>query len=126
MKNESTGITRIIKAAGFSLKGLRAAWKNEAAFRQEVIGVLPFIILSFFLDVSSIERILLVSVLVLVVIVELLNSAVECAIDRIGPEFHVLSGRAKDMGSAAVFIAVIWCAIVWLSLAGPLLWHWRA
>jgi len=121
MKNESTGFTRIVKAAGFSLKGLRAAWKNEAAFRQEVIGVLPFIILSFFLDVTSIERILLVGVLVMVVIVELLNSAVECAIDRIGPEFHVLSGRAKDIGSAAVLLTIILAVFTWVSVFWP---HW--
>lgn len=119
MKNESTGLTRIVKAAGFSLKGLSAAWKNEAAFRQEVIGVLPFIILSFFLDVTSIERILLVGVLVLVVIVELLNSAVECAIDRIGPEFHVLSGRAKDIGSAAVLLTIILAVFTWVSVFWP-------
>ncbi len=121
MKNESTGFTRIVKAAGFSLKGLSAAWKNEAAFRQEVIGVLPFIILSFFLDVTSIERILLVGVLVMVVIVELLNSAVECAIDRIGPEFHVLSGRAKDIGSAAVLLTIILAVFTWVSVFWP---HW--
>src|SRR5471032_2074458 len=119
MKNESTGLTRIIKAAGFSLKGLRAAWKNEAAFRQEAMAVLPFIILSFFLDVTSVERILLVGVLILVLIVELLNSAVECAIDRIGPEFHVLSGRAKDIGSAAVLLTIILAIFVWVSIFWP-------
>ncbi|MGC6388461.1 diacylglycerol kinase [Ewingella sp. S1.OA.A_B6] len=121
MKNESTGFTRIVKAAGFSLKGLSSAWKNEAAFRQEVIGVFPFIILSFFLDVTSVERILLVGVLGLVIIVELLNSAVECAIDRIGPEFHVLSGRAKDIGSAAVLLTIILAVFTWVSVFWP---HW--
>src|SRR5471032_3336672 len=119
MKNESTGLARIIKAAGFSLKGLRAAWQNEAAFRQEVIAVLPLIILSFFLDVTSVERILLVGVLVLVVIVELLNSAVDSAIDRIGAEFHVLSGRAKDFGSAAVLLAIILAIFTWVSVFWP-------
>ena len=119
MKNESTGLIRIVKAAGYSLKGLSAAWKNEAAFRQEVIAVLPFIILSFFLDVTSVERILLVGVLVVVVIVELLNSAVESAIDRIGPEFHVLSGRAKDFGSAAVLLSIILAIFIWVSVFWP-------
>lgn len=119
MSNQVTGLTRIYKAAGYSLKGLAAAWKNEAAFRQEAIVVVPAILLSFYLDVSSIERILMIGSLVLVLVAELLNSAVEAAIDRIGPEFHTLSGRAKDMGSAAVLIAIIFAVFTWATILVP-------
>jgi len=119
MSNQVTGLTRIYKAAGYSLKGLTAAWKNEAAFRQEAIVVVPAILLSFYLDVSSIERILMIVSLILVLVAELLNSAVEAAIDRIGPEFHTLSGRAKDMGSAAVLIAIIFAVFTWATILMP-------
>jgi len=119
MSNQVTGLTRIYKAAGYSLKGLTAAWKNEAAFRQEAIVVVPAILLSFYLDVSSIERILMIGSLILVLVAELLNSAVEAAIDRIGPEFHTLSGRAKDMGSAAVLIAIIFAVFTWATILMP-------
>jgi len=119
MSNQVTGLTRIYKAAGYSLKGLTAAWKNEAAFRQEAIVVVPAILLSFYLDVSSIERILMIGSLILVLVAELLNSAVEAAIDRIGPEFHTLSGRAKDMGSAAVLIAIVFAIFTWATILVP-------
>ncbi|EIC82818.1 diacylglycerol kinase [Serratia sp. M24T3] len=119
MPNQVTGFTRIYKAAGYSLKGLKAAWKNEAAFREEALVVVPAILLSFYLDVSSVERILMVGSLVLVILVELLNSAVEAAIDRIGPDIHELSGRAKDMGSAAVFIAIGFAIFTWAVILLP-------
>ncbi|CAM3684778.1 diacylglycerol kinase [Rouxiella silvae] len=119
MSNQVTGLTRIYKAAGYSLKGLTAAWKNEAAFRQEAIVVVPAILLSFYLDVSSIERILMIGSLILVLVAELLNSAVEAAIDRIGPEFHTLSGRAKDMGSAAVLITIVFAIFTWATILVP-------
>jgi len=119
MANQVTGLTRIIKAAGYSLKGLTAAWKHEAAFREEAIVVLAAILLAFWLDVSTTERILLIGVVVLVLVVELLNSAIEAAIDRIGPEIHPLSGRAKDMGSAAVFITLIFAVFTWLAILLP-------
>jgi diacylglycerol kinase (ATP) len=122
MTNQVTGFTRIYKAAGYSLKGLSAAWKNEAAFRQEAIVVIPAILLAFYLDVSSIERILMVGVMILVLVVELLNSAVEAAIDRIGPEIHPLSGRAKDMGSAAVLITILFAILTWTIILVP---HWH-
>lgn len=83
MTNQNKGLTRIIKAGGYSCKGIRAAWINEAAFRQEVIVTLVAIILSFFIDVSGLERILLVGSVVLVVILELVNSAIEAVVDRI-------------------------------------------
>ena len=119
MANQVTGFTRIYKAAGYSWKGLKAAWQNEAAFRQEASAAIPLILLSFWFDVSSIERILLIGSVVLVCVVELLNSAVECAIDLIGPEFHVLSGRAKDIGSAAVLLTIILAIFVWVSIFWP-------
>jgi diacylglycerol kinase (ATP) len=121
MANQVTGFTRIYKAAGYSIKGITAAWKYEAAFRQEAIVVVPAILLAFYLDVSSIERILMVGALILVLVVELLNSAVEAAIDRIGSEIHPLSGRAKDMGSAAVSITIGFALFTWAVILVP---HW--
>ncbi len=116
MANNTTGITRIIKAAGYSWKGVRAAWINEAAFRQEGVAVVIAIIIAAFLDVDAITRILLIGSVVLVMIVEILNSAIEAVVDRIGSEFHELSGRAKDMGSAAVLMAILLALFTWVSL----------
>ncbi|WP_445496111.1 diacylglycerol kinase [Photorhabdus sp. SF281] len=113
MANQSKGLTRIIKATGYSMKGLRAAWQNEAAFRQEIIVAILAVIVAFYLNISAIERILLIGSVMLVVIVEILNSAIEAVVDRIGSEFHELSGRAKDMGSAAVFLTMLLSLIVW-------------
>ncbi|EGR3964646.1 diacylglycerol kinase [Vibrio cholerae] len=113
MKHSRTGFSRIIYATGYSMKGFAAAWKNEAAFRQEVTLALPLITLSFFLPVSTIEQVLMVGSLVLILIAELLNSAIEAVVDRIGAERHELSGRAKDIGSAAVFVALCFAAFTW-------------
>ncbi|MDR0217426.1 MAG: diacylglycerol kinase [Enterobacteriaceae bacterium] len=113
MANSSTGINRIIKAAGYSIKGIKAAWKNEAAFRQEGVLAILAVIVAFLFDFNLIERLFLISSIILVVIVELLNSAIEAVVDRIGSEYHELSGRAKDMGSAAVFITVILALFIW-------------
>ncbi|MEQ5574158.1 diacylglycerol kinase [Providencia huaxiensis] len=118
MASQVKGVTRVIKAAGYSLKGLKAAWVNEAAFRQESVAAIIAIFIAFYLDISYIDRILLVSSVVLVAIVELLNSAVEAVVDRIGSEYHELSGRAKDIGSAAVFVSIglalfIWALVLW-------------
>ena len=101
MANNTTGITRIIKAAGYSWKGFRAAWINEAAFRQEGVASVIAIIIACWLDVDAITRVLLIGSVLLVMIVEILNSALEAVVDRIGSDYHELSGRAKDMGSAA-------------------------
>ncbi len=108
-----TGIKRIINAFGYSLQGFCYAWKNEAAFRQELLLAALLFPLALWLDVTSVERIALIAVLALVLVVELLNSAIEAAIDRIGPEHHHLSGRAKDLGSAAVFVALALTVYVW-------------
>ncbi|EMF04408.1 diacylglycerol kinase [Serratia marcescens] len=118
MANQATGLTRIIKAAGYSYKGLSAAWQHEAAFRQELVVTLLAIILAVWLDVGAIARILLIGSVALVMIVEILNSAIEAVVDRIGSEHHELSGRAKDMGSAAVSLAIVLALFVW----GTVLW----
>ncbi|MGF6437752.1 diacylglycerol kinase [Kosakonia sp. 1610] len=122
MTNNTTGFTRIIKAAGYSWKGVRAAWINEAAFRQEGVAVVLAIIIAAFLDIDVITRVLLIGSVTLVMIVEILNSAIEAVVDRIGSEFHELSGRAKDMGSAAVLMTILLALFTWISL----LWsHFR-
>ncbi len=114
--NKNKGLRRLLLAAGYSTKGLRAAWCQEAAFRQELILTLVLLPIALWLDVSVMERLLLIAVLILVLVVELLNSAIEAAIDRIGPEFHELSGRAKDLGSAAVLLSLLLTVVVWVSL----------
>ncbi|MGF6095954.1 diacylglycerol kinase [Pseudomonas sp. 18175] len=108
-----TGIKRIFNAGGYSLDGLRAAFTGEAAFRQLVLLNVILIPLSFFLNVSRVERALLIAVCLLALIVELLNSAVEAAIDRISLDRHPLSKNAKDMGSAAQFVALTMITLVW-------------
>lgn len=113
MKPSTTGLKRILNATGYSFQGLRAAWNNEAAFRQELVLLVVMTTVSFFLPVTQIEQILMVATLFLVVIVELINSAIEAIVDRIGPERHELSGRAKDIGSAAVFVALLLVGITW-------------
>ncbi|MFW2440453.1 MAG: diacylglycerol kinase [Arenicellales bacterium] len=111
-----TGIKRIINAAGYSYAGLMAAFKNEAAFRQELLLVAILVPVAFWFGEGSIEKALLISSLLLVLIIELINSAIESAIDRIGYEQHEISGRAKDIGSAAVFLALINAAVIWTFL----------
>lgn len=98
MANQATGLTCIIKAAGYSYKGLSAAWQHEAAFRQELVVTVLAIILAVWLDVGAIARILLIGSVALVMIVEILNSAIEAVVDRIGSEHHELSGRAGRHG----------------------------
>ncbi len=108
-----TGIRRIIHAAGYSISGLRAAWRNESAFRQELLLLVIGAPLGWWLGGDGMERALLIGSLLLVLIVELLNSAVEAAIDRIGDGDHPLSARAKDMGSAAVLLSLLLAVLVW-------------
>ena len=109
----TSGISRIIKAAQFSWQGLKAAFKNEAAFRQEVILAIILIPLGYYLGQTGFESALLISVIVLVLIVELLNSGIEAIVDRVSTEHHELSGRAKDIGSAAVLLSLINAVVVW-------------
>jgi len=108
-----TGLDRIRHAAGFSMAGLLQGWK-ETAFRQEAMAAVLLLPLAFWLGQTWVERVLLAGSVLLVMIVELLNTAVEAAIDRIGPQWHDLSKRAKDLGSAAVLLALLLCAVTWV------------
>jgi diacylglycerol kinase (ATP) len=112
-----TGIDRVIKATGNSFRGVRDAFRHEAAFRQELGLSIVLLPVSFWLAQTVIEWLLLITPLFVLIIVELLNSAVENTVDRIGAERHTLSGRAKDIASAAVMFALIFLAVVWLSIA---------
>jgi diacylglycerol kinase (ATP) len=119
----NTGVRRILNATIFSLAGLRSAWRSEAAFRQECVLAAIMIPLGAWLGSTAVERVLLIGSCLLVLIVELLNTAVELVVDRIGTDHHELSGRAKDAGSAAVFVSlalvlVTWALIVWQRLGG--------
>lgn len=107
------GIERIIKATGYSWQGLRAAYRYEAAFRQEIFLAIILVPLGIWLGQTGLEKAILVSSVILVLIVELLNSGLEVIVDRIGDEQHKLSGRAKDIGSAAVFVSLLNVLIVW-------------
>lgn len=107
------GVGRIWHAGGYSMSGLRTAWK-EAAFRQEILVAMVLLPLAFLIGQTWLETAMLASVVMLVLIVEVLNSAIEAAIDRIGPEWHDLSRQAKDMGSAAVLLSLLLCAGVWI------------
>ncbi|WP_089953948.1 diacylglycerol kinase [Limnohabitans sp. 2KL-3] len=109
-----TGLNRILHAGGYSMQGLRAGW-GETAFRQEAILAMGLVPLAFWLGQNWVETALLAGTILLVMIVELLNTCVESAIDRIGPEWHDLSKRAKDMGSAAVLLSLLLCAGVWMA-----------
>jgi len=113
-KPKEKGIARIFKAFGYSMAGLRAAFSGEAAFRQIVLLVAVLLPVAFVLDVTRVERALLISVLLVALIIELLNSAIEAAIDRISLERHPLSKRAKDMGSAAQLLALTLIALTWV------------
>jgi len=106
------GLTRVWYAAAISLQGLRAGW-DETAFRQEALLAMVMVPASFWLGRGWTEVALLAGSTLLVLIVELLNTAVEAAIDRVGPEWHALSKRAKDMGSAAVLLALLLCGSIW-------------
>ncbi|HSV34041.1 MAG TPA: diacylglycerol kinase [Ramlibacter sp.] len=109
-----TGLSRVWHAAGFSLAGLRAGW-GETAFRQEALAAIVLVPAAFWLGRSWVEVALLAGSVLIVMIVELLNTSVETAIDRIGPEWHALSKRAKDMGSAAVLLSLLLCVGIWLA-----------
>ncbi|MDX2456830.1 MAG: diacylglycerol kinase [Gammaproteobacteria bacterium] len=111
---ENTGIRRLINATGYSLQGLAAAFRHETAFRQEVALTVILVPLALWLGQTGLEQALLISVWVLVLLFELMNSAIEAVVDRVGPELHELSGRAKDIGSATVMVALLNAAVVWL------------
>ena len=113
------GIRRLINALFYSLSGLKLAYQHESAFRQEIALAVVLIPVALVLPVNAVERVLLIASVLLVLVVELLNSSVEAAIDRIGFDSHRLSKRAKDLGSAAVLIALAGLLLTWLLLAGP-------
>lgn len=108
------GLTRILRAVGSSAQGLAGAFREEAAFRQELALAALVIPLGLWLGHSGVERALLIAPMLLILIVELLNSAIEATVDRIGFERHALAGLAKDIGSAAVFVSFVLLATVWL------------
>lgn len=110
---------RILKAAVWSLQGLRAAWLHESSFRLEVYLLAVLAPLGWWLGQDGVERALLIGSCLLVLAAELLNSAIEAVIERYGAEFHELAGRAKDMGSAAVFVTMLNVLLVWGLIAAP-------
>ena len=107
------GVARILRACVYTSQGLRAAWRHEAAFREELWLTLVLVPLGVYLGASGVEKALLVASVLLIPLVELLNSAIEAAVDRQGRERHELAGRAKDMGSAAVGLAIALAIAVW-------------
>ena len=109
----TSGLQRILNATGYSLAGFKAAFQNEAAFRQIILINLLLIPLSFFMPVSRVEQVLMIVVCLLAIIVELINSAIEAVVDRVSMEQHPLSKNAKDMGSAAQFVALAIIALTW-------------
>jgi diacylglycerol kinase (ATP) len=113
-RDKPTGWTRLLRAFGYSFQGFRHAWREEAAFRQEVTLSMLVIPLGLYLGHSGVERALLVSPMLLILVVEILNSAVEAVVDRSGTERHPLAGMAKDMGSAAVMLSFALLGTVWL------------
>ncbi len=118
-KPERRGLTRIMWASCYSYRGIAAAFRHEAAFRQELTAMIILLPFAFWLGETAVQRIVLIAPCILVIIVELINSAIEAVVDRIGPEMHELSGRAKDMGSAAVLLSLLLVILSW----GFIAWH---
>jgi len=116
-----SGFKRIFSAMFYSIDGFRAAWKHEHAFRQEMMIAVPGIVSALFLPVSSLERLALIAVLLLVLIIELLNSAIEAVVDRVSLDRNPLSKNAKDLGSAAVMLAFFLALATWGIIVGPLI-----
>jgi diacylglycerol kinase (ATP) len=115
-------ILRVIRAAQYSEQGIRSAWRDEAAFRQELVMVLLLAPLTIWLHLPRTDTVLLLALMGVVLVAELLNSGLEAVVDRASPEIHALAAKAKDCGSAAVFVALLMLAGAWLALAGPTLW----
>ncbi|MHB8911478.1 MAG: diacylglycerol kinase [Lysobacter sp.] len=113
------GPRRILMAATWSMQGLRAAWLHESSFRLEVYLFVVLAPLGWWLGETPVERVLLIGSMLLVLSIELLNSAIEAVIERYGAEFHELAGRAKDMGSAAVFVLMMNVLLIWGAIVGP-------
>lgn len=113
------GLVRLWNALGYSRDGLAAAWKNEAAFREEVLLAAIAIPLALFLGKTGVDRSILIGSIILILIVEILNSAIEAVVDKASPEKHELAKRAKDMGSAAVLFSLLNAAVVWACVLWP-------
>ncbi len=113
------GLTRLWNALGYSRDGIGAAWTNEAAFREEILLAAVTIPLAFYLGQNGVERALMVGAILLILIVEILNSAVEAVVDKASPEKNELAKRAKDMGSAAVLFSLINAAVIWACVLWP-------
>jgi diacylglycerol kinase (ATP) len=114
------GLSRLVAATQHSMNGFREAWRNEEAFRQEATLALAFVPLAFFVGSSLVHTLLLLIVCALVILAELINTAIETVVDRISPERHPLSGQAKDLGSAIVFVTLMLFLATWV----PSLWYW--
>ena len=117
-----SGVKRIFSAVFYSIDGFRTAWRYEHAFRQELMVVAPGVIAALLMPVTSLERVALIAVLLLVLIVELLNSAIEAVVDRVSLERNPLSKNAKDLGSAAVMLSFVLALFTWGVIALPLVW----
>jgi len=115
-KTGATGFTRIINAAGYSWLGFKSAYKHEAAFRQELMLCLVLTPVAIYFGPNYADKAILIASLVFILLIEILNSALEAVVDRHGDEIHPLAGRAKDMGSAAVFLAFVITGLVWFSV----------
>ncbi|MDO8909607.1 MAG: diacylglycerol kinase [Pseudohongiella sp.] len=124
MKSAAKGWRRWISATRYSWQGLQAGWKSEAAIRQEIFALAILVPAAFWVDVSPAERALLILSLTVVLIVELLNTGIETVVDRLGAEFNELSGKAKDLGSAAVLLSLLTASVVWLIILLPQILVW--
>ncbi|OGB22148.1 MAG: diacylglycerol kinase [Burkholderiales bacterium RIFCSPLOWO2_02_FULL_57_36] len=118
------GLKRILPAFFYAIDGLKSAWKNEHAFRQELALVIPGIIAALFFPIAALEKLLLIGVLVMVLIVELINSAIEATVDRVSLERHPLSKNAKDYGGAAVLLTVLFAGVTWMVVLTPAVLRW--
>lgn len=118
------GLRRLLHATRYSAAGFRHAFTHEAAFRQELLALAVLVPASLLLPVSRLEHLILALSMLLLLLVELINSAIESTVDRISVEHHPLSGQAKDLGSAAVAVALLMMGLSWLVIAGPLAWGW--
>ena len=112
-KGKNKGLKRLYKATRYTIFGFISAWKNEEAFRQEIFILLLIFPLGMWLGESSSQRAILIGSWFIVIITELINSAIEAAVDRVGKDFHTLSGQAKDMASAAVFVSIVFVVFTW-------------
>ncbi|WP_370978843.1 diacylglycerol kinase [Agaribacterium sp. ZY112] len=119
---KNRGVKRLYKAGYYASRGLWQALRHESAFQQEFVLAVFMLPLAVWLDVTSVERVLLVAAVVLVLIVELLNTAVEAVVDRVGFEYHELAGQAKDLGAAAVLVSLLLAVFIWSSILLPYYW----